>query len=182
MKIIFLEKSYIKCGGETIHRPYSKKWKLSISLEKYSNVLCSFFIVCPSQGLSKYVKIKLQTTCFYFISSFLKKTKRGLELFPLPHFLQDFWRRIFLKLYSINWPDLIVWLSFFHEILGNICIVIACFQGCDVVNLEIDLIFLINLVSKIIKNARTKFFLRNEKCFWDEIKNNFIIFKGISNN
>ena len=134
MKIIFLEKSYIKCGGETIHRPYSKKWKLSISLEKYSNVLCSFFIVCPSQGLSKYVKIKLQTTCFYFISSFLKKTKRGLELFPLPHFLQDFWRRIFLKLYSINWPDLIVWLSFFHEILGNICIVIACFQGCNVIN------------------------------------------------
>ena len=42
-----------------------------------------FFIVCPSRGLSKYVKTKFQTTCFYFISSFLKKTKRCLELFPL---------------------------------------------------------------------------------------------------
>ena len=28
---IFLEKSYIKCGGETIPRPFSKKLKLSIS-------------------------------------------------------------------------------------------------------------------------------------------------------
>ena len=29
---IFHEKSYTKCGGETIPRPFSKKSKLSISL------------------------------------------------------------------------------------------------------------------------------------------------------
>ena len=141
-----------------------------------------FLLYAQVKGYRNMLKLSCRPLAFTLFQAFLKKTKRGLELFPLPHFLQDFWRRIFLKLYSINWPDLIVWLSFFHEILGNICIVIACFQGCDVVNLEIDLIFLINLVSYIIKNARTKFFLRNEKCFWDEIKNNFIIFKGISNN
>ena len=32
MRIIFLEKSYTKCGGETIPRPFSEKFKVSISL------------------------------------------------------------------------------------------------------------------------------------------------------
>ena len=39
MRNIFLEKSYIKCGVDTIPRPFSKKLKLSISLEQYSKVL-----------------------------------------------------------------------------------------------------------------------------------------------
>ena len=30
----FLEKSYTKCGGETIPRPFSKKSKLSMSLDQ----------------------------------------------------------------------------------------------------------------------------------------------------
>ena len=34
MKNIFLEKSYTKCGGKTIPRPFSKKSKLSISLDQ----------------------------------------------------------------------------------------------------------------------------------------------------
>ena len=34
MKNIFLEKSYTKCGGETIPKPFSKKSKLSISLDQ----------------------------------------------------------------------------------------------------------------------------------------------------
>ena len=34
MRNIFLEKSYTKCGGETIPRPFSEKFKLSISLEQ----------------------------------------------------------------------------------------------------------------------------------------------------
>ena len=32
MRNIILEKSYTICGGETIHRPFSEKTKLSISL------------------------------------------------------------------------------------------------------------------------------------------------------
>ena len=31
LKNVFLEKSYTKCGGKTIPRPFSKKSKLSIS-------------------------------------------------------------------------------------------------------------------------------------------------------
>ena len=34
MKNIFVEKSYTKCGGETIPRPLSKKSKLGISLDQ----------------------------------------------------------------------------------------------------------------------------------------------------
>ena len=34
MKNIFLEKSYAKCDGETIPSLFSKKWKLSISLDQ----------------------------------------------------------------------------------------------------------------------------------------------------
>ena len=39
MGSIFLEKSYTKCGGETIPRPCSKKSKLRTSLKQYSQVL-----------------------------------------------------------------------------------------------------------------------------------------------
>ena len=34
MRNIFLEKSHTKCGGETIPIPFSKKSKLSISLDQ----------------------------------------------------------------------------------------------------------------------------------------------------
>ena len=34
MRNTFLEKSYTKCGRETIPRPFSKKSKLSISLDQ----------------------------------------------------------------------------------------------------------------------------------------------------
>ena len=33
---IFVEKSYTKCGEETIPRPFSKKSKLSLSLDQQS--------------------------------------------------------------------------------------------------------------------------------------------------
>ena len=42
---IFLEKSYTKCGGETIPRSFSKKSRLSISLDQKSKVLNSLFLL-----------------------------------------------------------------------------------------------------------------------------------------
>ena len=41
MKNILLGKSFTKCGGETITRPFSKKSKLRISLNKQAKVICS---------------------------------------------------------------------------------------------------------------------------------------------
>ena len=59
---------------------------------------------------------------------------------------------MFVMLYSNNWPNLIAWLPLFLEILGNVCIAIVCYPGCDVMDFEINLIFLIE-----------PFFLHNEK-------------------
>ena len=39
VKNIFLEKPYTKCGGETNPRPFSKKSKLSVSLDQFPKVL-----------------------------------------------------------------------------------------------------------------------------------------------
>ena len=44
---IFLEKSYTKCGRETITRPFSKKSKLSILLDQYSSFIYFVLIVGP---------------------------------------------------------------------------------------------------------------------------------------
>ena len=77
-----------------------------------------------SWGLLKYIKSKLQATCTSY-KAFPKK-QRGLELVSLPHFLHDFWRKIFLLLYFINWPNSIVWLPLLREIVGNKCIVTVC--------------------------------------------------------
>ena len=40
-----LEKSYTKCGGETIPKPFSEKSKLSRSLDQYSEVSYSLFLL-----------------------------------------------------------------------------------------------------------------------------------------
>ena len=45
MAKIFVEKSSTKCGGETFSRRFSKKSKLSISLDQQSKVLCNLFLL-----------------------------------------------------------------------------------------------------------------------------------------
>ena len=53
MRNIFLEKSYTKCVDETSSKPFYKKTKLNISLNKQSE---SLFLL--------YVQTKELTTCF----------------------------------------------------------------------------------------------------------------------
>ena len=60
---ISLEKSYTKCGGGTIPRPFSKESKLSISLDQCFQVLYIVFSLFPKLGLSKSIETRLQTTC-----------------------------------------------------------------------------------------------------------------------
>ena len=50
---------------------------------------------------------------------------------------------LFLKKSSCNWPYFTVLSPLLLEILGNICITIACLPGCDATNFENNLIFLI---------------------------------------
>ena len=92
MRNIFLEKLFIKCGGETSSRPFSEKLKLSISLDQESKVLCSLLLL--------YVKLtaigillKLSVAADHLLSPHIKlyqKIKRGLELVSLPHFPHNF--------------------------------------------------------------------------------------------
>ena len=50
---------------------------------------------------------------------------------------------MFLMLNFINWPNFIPWLLLFLRILGNMCIAIVHYPGCEVMGFEINLIFLI---------------------------------------
>ena len=64
MRNIFLGKSYTECG--------SGKIKIDcISGSIFESFIQFVFIVCQLDD-SKYVETKLQTACFYVISSFLK--------------------------------------------------------------------------------------------------------------
>ena len=73
---------------------------------------CKFCFYCmPSQGLPKDIKIKVLTTYFtlqgFYLKKLFRKTEKGPELVPLPHYLQDFWRKIFP---TYIWPNFITWL------------------------------------------------------------------------
>ena len=47
MRNVFLEKSCTKYSRGTITRRFSKKLKLSISLDQYSKALCILFLLFP---------------------------------------------------------------------------------------------------------------------------------------
>ena len=125
MRNILLEKSCTKCGGETITRPFSENQNWAYLWISSLNFYTVYFYCISSWGLSKYIETKWQTTCFYLILTFFKKTKRGVELVSLLHFLHHFWRKIFLLLYSNNWPNFIFWLSLLREILYNMCNIVV---------------------------------------------------------
>ena len=101
-------------------------------------------------------------------------SQKGLELVSPSHFMYDFSRKIFLMLHSINWPNFIAWLPSLLEIFGSMCVAIVCFPGCEVINFEITLIFLIKPFFYLAKKSRQKFkYLENKKSFKGEIKNTF---------
>ena len=93
----------------------------------------------------------------------LKKIKRGLLLVSPPHFPHKFWRKIILLLYSINWPNFIVWLFLLFEILGNMCIAIVCKPGCDAMSFEVNLIFLIKPFFLHDKKVMIKILISSEQ-------------------
>ena len=75
-----------------------------------------------------------------------------------------FKKTMFFVLYFINWPNFIVWLRLFIEILVNTCFEIVCFTGCDIIDIEI--IFLTKAVFCMTKKSRQKLkYLENKKSF-----------------
>ena len=122
---VFKKKTYAKYCQEPSTRPFYKKSKLSISLNQQSEILCNLFLFY-AQG-EVYPSSKVSTTCF--------------DLVSLPHFRQDFWRKIFLTLYFIDWPNFIAWLPLVLETLVNKCSVIICLPVCEVIISKINLNF-----------------------------------------
>ena len=139
---IFLEKSYTKCDGGASSRPFSEKLKLTISLGQWCKVLYSLFYSMASWGLLKYIETKLQIACFHLILIFLKNKMNSATSLPAS-FSTQFLKKNTSLLHSINWPNLIDWLSLLWEIFGNMCIATVFKPGCDVMNFEVKFIFLI---------------------------------------
>ena len=91
---------------------------------------------------------------------------KGLGIVSAAHFVYDFSTRMFLMLYSINWPNFIVCLPLLYQILDNMCIAIVYYPGCDVINFRINLIFLIKPFLYMTKKSRQKHkYLENKKSF-----------------
>ena len=130
--------------------------KLSISI---GSIIYGFmqlvFTVCQIEDYRNILKLSCRLLAFISNKAVLK-TKRGLPLVSLPHFLDDFWRKIFLLLYSITLPNVIVWLSLPREILHNMCIVTVSQPCCDVKNFEINLIFLIRAIFSLWSKSQHK--------------------------
>ena len=106
--------------------------------------------------------------------------EKGLGLVSPPHFEYEISRKMFLMLYSIKWPNFIVWSPLLPNILGNMCITTVCSQSCDAIKFEINLIFLIRLFWYMTKKSTQIFkYLENKKSFWGEIKSIFHRFQTI---
>ena len=91
-----------------------------ISLKFYT--LC--FIVCQVEGYQHILKLSCKPLAFTSYKAYLKNKKRPGTSLPASVSVA----------YSIHWPNFIVWFSLICEILDNICIVIVCEPGCDVIN------------------------------------------------
>ena len=91
---------------------------------------------------------------------------KGLGLASPPNFVYDISKKAFLMLYPINWPNFIVWLPLFLDLLSKMCIVSICCPVCDVMNFKINRSFLIKLFFHKNKNSGQKCrYFKNEKCF-----------------
>ena len=81
MKNIFLKKSYTKCDGQTILRPFSKTSNLSLSLRQYSFIQFTF-IVCQAEGYRNILKLSCRPLTCTFFETFLKNKKRSGTCLP----------------------------------------------------------------------------------------------------
>ena len=130
-----------------------------------------------------YNKDKLYKTFDYWSRDMLNFSfpEKVLGLVSPPHSVYYFTRIMFFMLYSINWPNFIVSIPLFLEILENMCITFVCWPGCEVIQFEINLIFLIEPFCYMTKKSRQKCkYLEKKKSFWAKIKAFFIICKGLS--
>ena len=84
MRNIFVEKSYAKCGGETIPRLFSEKSKFSIYPDQWCKVLYNDFLLYANLRAIEIVKPSCRPLAFILYKAFLKsKKKSGTSLLNL---------------------------------------------------------------------------------------------------
>ena len=110
-------------------------------------------IVCSSWGLSTHIETKVLSTSTSY-EAVLENKKRSSTSLPAP--FSAIWRRIFLMLYTINWPNFIICLHLFLEVLGNMWIVVISFPVYFVISFEINLSFLCKPFSYMTEKVKTK--------------------------
>ena len=171
---IFLQKLCRKWGWETSSRPLLIFKKFSI-WGKSIWFAAWFHYISRALNL-QYSENKLHKTSNYWSRDMFNFNfpGKGLGLVFSPHFAYDILRKMFLMLYSFNWPNFIAWFPLLLNILGNICITIVYLPSCDVKKFEINLIFLINPFCYMNKKSRQKYkYLKHKKSFRGEIKSIF---------
>ena len=123
---------------------------------------CNIFRQPSTKHTIKGNYVNLQTIDLE-IRSILIFQKRVREITSPPHFVYDFSRKIFLLLYDqISLSDSLYFLRYWV-----ICVLqLFVFRGCDVMDFENNLTFLINPFFYMTKYSRQKFkYLGNKKSF-----------------
>ena len=163
----------------TLFNIYLIESLLKMTKNAFYFILKTHFVLEIFKFLWRLFGYKLNQTLDYWPRDMLNfnLSIKGLGLVSPPHFAHYFSRKIFLMLHSINWPNFIVPLHLLLEIFGNMCVVIVCFPGWDVINFEINLIFLIKTFWYMTKKSRQKRkYLQNENSFLGEITSIFYHF------
>ena len=100
MRNIFLEKSYTKCGGEAIPRPFSKNQNWAFlwinSLKFYTVVFTAWRV----ESYRNILKIRCRSLAFTWFEAFLKNKEWSGTSFS-NSFSAFFWRKMFLFCYIL---------------------------------------------------------------------------------
>ena len=95
--------------------------------------------------------------------------KGSRAIFFSPHFMYDFWRKIFLLSYNANWPYLIG-NPLLRGVSCNICIVIVYFPVSNVINI-------CNVIKPFFcmttKSEQKLEFIKSNRSFYVELKRIF---------
>ena len=137
-------------------------------------MVCSLVSIYFDSHQLEYNENKMYKTLDYWSRNMLNLDflEKGMKIVSPPHIVYGFSRKMFLMLYSINWPNLFVWLPLFFEILGitisqinqkiliiHMCITIFCFPGCNCI------VFITPFFYMTKKSRQKLKYLENKKRF-----------------
>ena len=147
-EIFFLKNHTQNVVEKLVPDPFAKMKIEIISEGLVSNIIKFVLFYIQVEFYQNILKLRFRPLAFILYKAFDRR-KRDLDLISLPHFLHNFWRKIFSTIYFINCLNLIAWLSLLLEILGSMCNVIICV--CDVMSFGTNPSFLIKPISDITK-------------------------------